>query len=57
MSRKTAVLAAVGAVAVLGTVAAIDVPAANGWIENRHQQTSSYATGARAKEKRVSVPR
>ncbi|MER5764996.1 hypothetical protein [Streptomyces sp. NPDC002082] len=57
MSRKTVVLTTVGAVVVLGAAAAIAVPAANGWIENRHQQTSAYATGAQAKEKRASVPR
>ncbi|MGW6710167.1 hypothetical protein ACWGDE_35490 [Streptomyces sp. NPDC054956] len=57
MSRKTVVLTSAGVVLVLAAAAAIAVPAANDWIENRHQETSSYATGAQAKEKRASVPR
>lgn len=57
MSRKNLVLATAGAVAALGLAAAIAVPAANDWIENRHQETNSYATGAEAKSKRASVPR
>ncbi|WP_327256071.1 hypothetical protein [Streptomyces sp. NBC_01244] len=57
MSRKKVVLITAGVVATLGVATAIAVPAANGWLENRHQETSSYATGAEAKSKRPSVPR
>ncbi|MFD4024906.1 hypothetical protein ACFWRV_15520 [Streptomyces sp. NPDC058576] len=47
----------VGAVAVLGVAAAVAVPAAGEWYDGRHEQTSSYATGKKAKEERESVPR
>lgn len=57
MSRRTILLTTAGVVAALGIAAAIAVPAANEWLDNRHQETSSYATGAEAKKARVSVPR
>ncbi|MFJ7206683.1 hypothetical protein ACIQWR_24520 [Streptomyces sp. NPDC098789] len=57
MSRKNIVLAVSGAVVVLGVAAAVAVPAAADWVANRHQETSSYATGAEAKAGRASVPR
>lgn len=47
----------VGAVAVLGVAAAVAVPEAKEWYDGRHEQTSSYATGKKAKEERGSVPR
>ncbi|MFE0700839.1 hypothetical protein [Streptomyces sp. NPDC058872] len=57
MSRKTPlVLAAVGIVA-LGVGAAVAVPAADRWWDGRRQQSSAYATGAKAKQDRRSVPR
>ncbi|WP_371618767.1 hypothetical protein [Streptomyces sp. NBC_00454] len=57
MSRKTVALITAGVVVALGVAAAIAVPAANEWRDNRHQETSSYATGAEAKKARASVPR
>lgn len=57
MSRKKVALITAGTVAGIGIAAAIAVPAANDWLANRHQQTSSYATGAEAKAARTSVPR
>ncbi|MFF1921356.1 hypothetical protein ACFVW8_12385 [Streptomyces sp. NPDC058221] len=51
------VIGAVSAVAVLGVGAAVAVPEAQQWYEGRHEQTSSYATGSKAKDDRPSVPR
>lgn len=47
----------VGAGVVLGVVAAVAVPEAREWYDGRHEQTSSYASGKKAKEERESVPR
>ncbi|MFJ9622119.1 hypothetical protein [Streptomyces sp. NPDC101181] len=47
----------VGAVVVLGVAGAVAVPEAKEWFDGRHEQTSSYATGKKAKEERASVPR
>ncbi|MZD07530.1 hypothetical protein GTW43_20940 [Streptomyces sp. SID5785] len=47
----------VGGVVVLGVAAAVAVPEARQWYDGRHEQTSSYATGKKAKQERESVPR
>ncbi|MFJ5045656.1 hypothetical protein [Streptomyces sp. NPDC088719] len=47
----------VGAVAALGVAAVVVVPEAEEWLDGRHEQTSSYATGQEAKGERESVPR
>ncbi|GAU70531.1 hypothetical protein SSP35_20_00270 [Streptomyces sp. NBRC 110611] len=57
MGSKSVVMATGGTVAVLGIAAAIAVPAAKDWFDNRHQETASYASGAEAKKDRPSVPR
>lgn len=57
MKRKKVALITAGVVASLAIATAIAVPAVNDWLGNRHQETSSYATGAEAKSKRPSVPR
>ncbi|WP_424211045.1 hypothetical protein ACN20G_02505 [Streptomyces sp. BI20] len=57
MSTKSAVLITVGAVAGLGIAAAIAIPAASEWYENRHDESSTYASGSAAKSARPSVPR
>ncbi|WP_267245598.1 hypothetical protein [Streptomyces sp. PR69] len=57
MNRKSALAVTAGAVAVLGVAAAFAVPAAVDWYDNRHQEISTYASGAEAKNARTSVPR
>ncbi|MFC5720488.1 hypothetical protein ACFP1Z_09980 [Streptomyces gamaensis] len=56
-SKKTAVLVTAGVVAATGVLAVVAVPAAADWFGKRHEQASSYATGAEAKSERASVPR
>ncbi|MGX8904662.1 hypothetical protein ACR820_05285 [Streptomyces netropsis] len=57
MSRSSALALTVGGVAVLGVAAAFIAPAAMDWYNSRHQQSSTYATGAEAKRERTPVPR
>lgn len=57
MFTRTVVLTTVAAAAGLGFMGIVAAPAAFDWYEGRHQEASSYATGATAKEDRASVPR
>ncbi|MGG8409497.1 hypothetical protein ACM614_24320 [Streptomyces sp. 12297] len=56
MRTKKIALTTAGVLVAAGFAAAVAVPAAVDWYENRHEQTSSYATGAEAKKDRASVP-
>ncbi|MEN8654597.1 hypothetical protein ABCR94_29395 [Streptomyces sp. 21So2-11] len=57
MSTKTIVLTTVGAAVALGFIGVVAAPAAFDWYDGRHEEASSYVTGATAKEDRASVPR
>lgn len=58
MSRaRTAVIAGISTVIVIGAVAAFAAPAASDWYRDRHDEKSSYKTAADAKADRDSFPR
>ncbi|MCB5168938.1 hypothetical protein LG634_29495 [Streptomyces bambusae] len=54
---KNLVLTTAGVLVAVGFAAAVAVPATLDWAGKRHEETSSYATGAEAKQARASVPR
>ncbi|MFD7905554.1 hypothetical protein ACFV4G_25325 [Kitasatospora sp. NPDC059747] len=54
--RRNAVIGGAAAVIGLGALAAFAVPTLNGLREGRHVEESAYATGAKAKADRTSMP-
>ncbi|WP_434599191.1 hypothetical protein [Streptomyces sp. A5-4] len=57
MFTRTIVLTTVAAAVGLGFMGIVAGPAAFDWYDGRHEEASSYVTGATAKEDRTSVPR
>ncbi|MGW6413012.1 hypothetical protein ACWF95_38665 [Streptomyces vinaceus] len=57
MVRKSVALTTAGVVAAVGLAVVVAAPAASDWYKNRHQESSSYDSGAKAKAERKSVPR
>ncbi|WNI27191.1 hypothetical protein [Streptomyces sp. ITFR-16] len=57
MMMRGVVMGVMAAVVVFGVAGAVAVPEARQWYEGRHEEMSSYATGAEAKAARDSVPR
>ncbi|MFI6638134.1 hypothetical protein [Streptomyces sp. NPDC050504] len=56
-TTRNVVLAAAGALVALAFAAVVAVPAVKDWYDSRHDEFAAYATGAKAKEDRASVPR
>ncbi|QES47357.1 hypothetical protein DEJ50_05475 [Streptomyces venezuelae] len=57
MSGKSIVLTILGVLGALGIAAAVTIPIAADRMEKRHNEFSTYETGAAAKQGRASVPR
>ncbi|MFJ6934986.1 hypothetical protein [Streptomyces sp. NPDC101132] len=56
MNRRSLALTLVTTVAGVGFGAAVAVPAAADWYQNRHEESAAYASGAEAKRERGTVP-
>ncbi|RKN60043.1 hypothetical protein D7231_33595 [Streptomyces klenkii] len=57
MAGKSVVMVTAGVVVTLGVATVVAVLVAKEWIDKRHNETASYASGAEAKKERGSVPR